>query len=177
MLMTPVKRGEIPSNLQVFFFAFSQLPDNFRISDKQGSDTDSVSYTHLLQENKVKIKEITPMVTLPAKRSYFIMEKVADRLLVIAYDTKGNTYAMLYDEKGNLQKELKTQQKILFDEFTWQNDGYIHYFADGKLYRLDTNTMKLSNVCPYDTIKLDNVSVDDVYYRCLLYTSLHGRIR
>lgn len=119
----------------------------------------------LLQENKVKIKEITPMVTLPAKRSYFIMEKVADRLLVIAYDTKGNTYAMLYDEKGNLQKELKTQQKILFDEFTWQNDGYIHYFADGKLYRLDTNTMKLSNVCPYDTIKLDNVSVDDVYYR------------
>ena len=71
------------------------------------------------------------MVTLPAKRSYFIMEKVADRLLVIAYDTKGNTYAMLYDEKGNLQKELKTQQKILFDEFTWQNDGYIHYFADG----------------------------------------------
>lgn len=40
LLMTPVKRGEIPSNLQVFFFAFSQLPDNFRISDKQGSDTD-----------------------------------------------------------------------------------------------------------------------------------------
>ena len=66
-----------------------------------------------------------------------------------------------YDEKGNLQKELKTQQKILFDEFTWQNDGYIHYFADGKLYRLDTNTMKLSNVCPYD---------------CLLYTSARATL-
>lgn len=66
----------------------------------------------LLQENKVKIKEITPLVTLPAKRSYFIMEKVADRLLVIAYDTKGNTYAMLYDEKGNLQKELKPNKKF-----------------------------------------------------------------
>ena len=67
-------------------------------------------------------------------------------MLLIAYDTKGNTYAMLYDEKGNLQKELKTQQKILFDEFTWQNDGYIHYFADGKLYRLDKGIERILQV-------------------------------